>query len=429
MAIRRSSAVAAGAVTVMSVLALSLVAPVPAAAGPVQALAACVPAQLIGNPGFETGTAPWTASSGVIGAFSGQSAHGGTRFAWLDGYGSAHTDTLSQTGRPAGRLHDRDADLLAAHRHRRDDGHHRLRQADRASSAPPPSPRYSNVNTATGYQQRTVDVSAFAGQTVTLTFTGVEDASAADQLRPRRRDARRLRRHAPARTRWSPTRGPDRAPSVRAVSLQIQATDPQGDALTYSATGLPAGLTINASYRPDPRHPDHRRHHVQRHRHRPRSRQRTPAPRRSPGRSTRPAARPDPDPGERRLHAQPDQRTPPAPPGPGTRRITFTNASPQPAARGVPAAVGQLPRHLPGEPADPDQQRHRRHAGRAGGRLHRREDHPAGAAGPGPAGTRRLRPVASPCRTAATGSAATARTTSSATPSRCSRSATGPAGT
>ncbi|MGC5342756.1 M4 family metallopeptidase [Streptomyces sp. AM 4-1-1] len=31
------------------------------------------------------------------------------------------------------------------------------------------------------------------------------------------------------------------------VSLQIQASDPGGKALTYSATGLPAGLTINAS--------------------------------------------------------------------------------------------------------------------------------------------------------------------------------------
>jgi hypothetical protein len=30
---------------------------------------------------------------------------------------------------------------------------------------------------AAGYQLRTVDVSSFAGQTVTLTFTGTEDAS------------------------------------------------------------------------------------------------------------------------------------------------------------------------------------------------------------------------------------------------------------
>jgi len=31
------------------------------------------------------------------------------------------------------------------------------------------------------------------------------------------------------------------------ISLQIQATDPENDALTYSAIGLPAGLTINSA--------------------------------------------------------------------------------------------------------------------------------------------------------------------------------------
>src|SRR5262249_30638534 len=33
----------------------------------------------------------------------------------------------------------------------------------------------------------------------------------------------------------------------KAVSLQISASDADGDALTYSATGLPAGLAINAA--------------------------------------------------------------------------------------------------------------------------------------------------------------------------------------
>ncbi len=36
---------------------------------------------------------------------------------------------------------------------------------------------YSNVNAATGYVQKSFDLSAFAGQTVTLKFTGTEDAS------------------------------------------------------------------------------------------------------------------------------------------------------------------------------------------------------------------------------------------------------------
>lgn len=33
------------------------------------------PGQKLGNPGFESGSAPWTASAGVIGAFTGQSPH------------------------------------------------------------------------------------------------------------------------------------------------------------------------------------------------------------------------------------------------------------------------------------------------------------------------------------------------------------------
>src|SRR5262249_39559228 len=53
--------------------------------------------QLLGNPGFETGTAsPWTASSGVVSNSSAEPAHGGTWKAWLDGYGTRHTDTLGQ---------------------------------------------------------------------------------------------------------------------------------------------------------------------------------------------------------------------------------------------------------------------------------------------------------------------------------------------
>jgi hypothetical protein len=36
---------------------------------------------------------------------------------------------------------------------------------------------YSNLNAVAGYQQATVDGSSFAGQTVPLTFTGVENRS------------------------------------------------------------------------------------------------------------------------------------------------------------------------------------------------------------------------------------------------------------
>ena len=36
---------------------------------------------------------------------------------------------------------------------------------------------YSNLNAASGYTQRSFDLSAYIGQTVTLRFTGTEDSS------------------------------------------------------------------------------------------------------------------------------------------------------------------------------------------------------------------------------------------------------------
>ncbi|MEU2426018.1 putative Ig domain-containing protein, partial [Streptomyces sp. NPDC007851] len=57
----------------------------------------CTSSQLLGNPGFESGNTTWTASSGVITNSSSEAAHAGSYKAWLDGYGSTHTDTLSQS--------------------------------------------------------------------------------------------------------------------------------------------------------------------------------------------------------------------------------------------------------------------------------------------------------------------------------------------
>ena len=63
--------------------------------------------QKLGNPGFESGGTAWTATSGVIGQYgrSGQPTHSGTWNAWLDGYGTTHTDTLLPGGDDPGRLH------------------------------------------------------------------------------------------------------------------------------------------------------------------------------------------------------------------------------------------------------------------------------------------------------------------------------------
>jgi hypothetical protein len=143
----------------------------------INAAGACSsPGQKLGNPGFENASAPWTATAGVIGSFAGQTAHGGTRFAWLDGYGVTHTDTLSQSVTlPAGCsnytlsffLHIDTAETTTTV------------QFDKLTVTVGSTTiaTFSNLNRAAGYQQRTFNLAAFAGQTVTLKFTGSEDSS------------------------------------------------------------------------------------------------------------------------------------------------------------------------------------------------------------------------------------------------------------
>ncbi|MGW2671378.1 putative Ig domain-containing protein [Streptomyces sp. NPDC001272] len=136
----------------------------------------CTPGQLLGNAGFETGSAsPWTASSGVVDNSSGEAAHSGAWKAWLNGYGSTHTDSLSQTVTiPAGchatlsyYLHIDTAETTTS------TAYDKLSvQANSTTLA-----SYSNLDKNTGYVQKTFDLYSYAGQTVTLKFTGTEDSS------------------------------------------------------------------------------------------------------------------------------------------------------------------------------------------------------------------------------------------------------------
>jgi hypothetical protein len=138
----------------------------------------CTAAQKITNPGFESGTTGWSSTAGVIGQYgsSGQPTHSGTWDAWLDGYGQAHTDTLSQSVTiPSGCsnytlsfwLHIDTAETTTSV------AYDKLTVTLGSSTLA----TYSNLNRASGYQQRSFNVSGFAGQTVTLTFKGVEDSS------------------------------------------------------------------------------------------------------------------------------------------------------------------------------------------------------------------------------------------------------------
>jgi aminopeptidase S len=134
------------------------------------------PGQKLGNPGFETATTPWTATSGVVGANTGNgSPRTGTRDAWLDGYGSTHTDTLSQSVTlPAGCS----TYTLSFYLKVSTAETSTTTQFDKLTvqAGTTTLQVFSNLNVS-GYTLRSYNLAAFAGQTVTIKFTGVEDAS------------------------------------------------------------------------------------------------------------------------------------------------------------------------------------------------------------------------------------------------------------
>jgi hypothetical protein len=107
---------------------------------------------------------------------AGETAHSGSWYAWLDGYGTTHTDTLSQTVTvPSGCtnytfsfwLHIDTAETTTT------TAYDKLTvQAGSTTLA-----TYSNLNHNSGYVQKSVNLASFAGQTVTIKFTGTEDSS------------------------------------------------------------------------------------------------------------------------------------------------------------------------------------------------------------------------------------------------------------
>ena len=142
--------------------------------------------QLFGNPGFENGSAspsPWVVTSGVINNLSTSEApHSGAWDAWLNGYGSVHTDTLyQQVSIPSTAT----AATLAFWRH--------IDTAETTTTAiydtlklqiRNPSGTvlatlvtYSNLGAAPGYSQVSFDLMAYKGQTIQIYLVGVEDAS------------------------------------------------------------------------------------------------------------------------------------------------------------------------------------------------------------------------------------------------------------
>jgi len=137
------------------------------------------PTQLLGNPGFETGTAsPWTITTGVLDNSSGEASHSGSWKAWMNGYGAAHTDSILQTvAIPSTAttatlsfwLHiDTDETGTTAY------DTLKVQIRNTSGTVLTTLATYSNANAATGYSQKSFSVLAYKGQTIQVYLVGTE---------------------------------------------------------------------------------------------------------------------------------------------------------------------------------------------------------------------------------------------------------------
>jgi hypothetical protein len=139
--------------------------------------------QLLGNPGFETGTAaPWTGTAKVLYSGTKEPARSGSWDAWLDGYGTATTDTLSQqvaipsAARSATLsywLHVDTAETTTTTAY----DTLKVQLLNASGTVLATLATYSNLDHVSGYAQHSVSLNGYLGQTVTLRFTGVEGST------------------------------------------------------------------------------------------------------------------------------------------------------------------------------------------------------------------------------------------------------------
>lgn len=138
------------------------------------------PVELIGNGGFESGTANWTQTSGVITSSSSEAAHAGSWKAWLDGYGSTHTDYVrQQISIPAG-VSNASLDFFM-HIDTAESGSTAYDtmqvQVITSTGKYVTLATFSNKDAAGGYQEHTISLNAYMGQALQINFYGVEDGT------------------------------------------------------------------------------------------------------------------------------------------------------------------------------------------------------------------------------------------------------------
>jgi uncharacterized protein (TIGR03437 family) len=139
--------------------------------------------QLLLNPGFESGNnGNWVTTSGVIDSSTGRPARTGSWKAWLDGYGTTHTDSCYQTVTiPSSavsatltfwvRIDTSETTTTTAF----DTLSVQIRNT--SNTVLSTLATYSNLNANSTYVQKSFDLTSFRGQTIRVYFLGSEDSS------------------------------------------------------------------------------------------------------------------------------------------------------------------------------------------------------------------------------------------------------------
>ncbi|MFF8931991.1 M4 family metallopeptidase [Streptomyces longwoodensis] len=128
----------------------------------------------LANGTFERGTGGWTQSDDIITNSTLQAAHGGSWYAWMMGYGAAAVESLSQSGIavPSTGTPKLTFWLKVLTQESGYAAYDTLKVKVNGTTLA----TYSNANASSGYVQKSIDLSAFKGQTVKLEFAGTEDA-------------------------------------------------------------------------------------------------------------------------------------------------------------------------------------------------------------------------------------------------------------
>jgi len=139
--------------------------------------------QLIVNGGFEAATAaPWALTAGVLNTSASEPPHSGAKDAWLDGYGTTHTDTADQTVTIPSTatsatltfwLHIDTAETTTTTAF----DTLKVQVLNSSNTVLATLGTFSNLNKAAGYSQKSFSVLSFKGQTVKIRFIGTEDTS------------------------------------------------------------------------------------------------------------------------------------------------------------------------------------------------------------------------------------------------------------